>query len=184
MPRIPYPDAEDLTDDVRAAIGRNPANVIRMLAGLSPGVYKGFGAFTNSLFKSSALPATLRELAIVRVGHLCGSAYEVFQHEAFARFIGMPGSQLDAIRIGDPASPEFDEAERAVLAFTDDVVRNVRASDETLAALRQHLDDALVLDLIMVIGAYMTVSRFLETTGVEIDEDAIDWQGFTNEDQD
>ena len=39
----------------------------------------------------------------------------------------------------------------------------------TLAAVRQQFCDRQVLDLIMLIGLYMTVCRLLETTGVEPD---------------
>jgi alkylhydroperoxidase family enzyme len=43
-----------------------------------------------------------------------------------------------------------------------------------LAAVRSHLSDQAVVDLILVIGLYMTVSRLLETTGVELDHAPID----------
>jgi hypothetical protein len=39
-----------------------------------------------------------------------------------------------------------------VLDFTEDVVQRVHASDATLAAVRTHLGDRLVLDLILLIG--------------------------------
>jgi hypothetical protein len=51
---------------------------------------------------------------------------------------------------------------------------SVRASDATLAAARTHLGDRLTLDLILLIGLYMTVCRLLETTGVEADAVAPD----------
>ena len=60
--------------------------------------------------------------------------------------------------------------DRAVLAFADDVVLNVRAGDTTLAAVRAVLDDSDLVELIMVIGCYMMVARLLETTGVDIDQ--------------
>jgi hypothetical protein len=55
------------------------------------------------------------------------------------------------------------------------VVKNVRAGDGTLAAVRRHLDDTQVADLLIVTGFYMLVCRYLETTGVELDAEAIDW---------
>lgn len=60
------------------------------------------------------------------------------------------------------------------MAFADDVILNVRAGDATLAAVRSHLSDQAVVDLILVIGLYMTVSRLLETAGVELDQAPID----------
>jgi 4-carboxymuconolactone decarboxylase len=179
MARIPYPSPDQLSPQVRSRVGDNPPNVTRMLAGASEGVYLGFGAFANGLMKQSALDPKLRELAILRVGYISNCAYELFQHEPFGRFVGLTDDQLAAIRAGDAASPVFDAAQAAVLRFVDDIVLNVRPSDESLTALRQHLDDQQVIDLVLVTGNYMTVCRFLETTGIELDEDAIDWDGYT-----
>ena len=59
---------------------------------------------------------------------------------------------------------------RAALCFTTEVVRDVRASDESLAALREHLSPREVVELLLVIGQYMMVARVAETAGIEIDE--------------
>jgi alkylhydroperoxidase family enzyme len=146
-----------------------------MLPGLSPGVYRGFTAFSGALFNGSDLSPQLREIAILRVGYLSNAAYEVFQHEAYARHVGLSDAQIEAIETGGDKAALLGPAGAAVLAFTDDLVLNVRPSDATLSGVRAHLSDALVLDLVLVVGAYMTVSRFLETTGIEIDDAPIDW---------
>ena len=127
----------------------------------------------------SPLPAKLREIAILRVGYLSNAAYEVFQHEALARHVGLTDAQIVAIKAGGAAGAALGEAGAAVLAFTDDLVKNVRAGDETLAGVRKHLDDTQLVDLILVTGLYMMVSRFLETTGVEIDNASIEWKRLT-----
>ena len=142
-------------------------------------MHRGFGAFSQALFKDSPLSPQLREIAILRVGYLSNAAYEVFQHEAYARHVGLADAQIEAIREGgSKASSLLGEAGAAVLAFTDDLVRNVRPSDATLSAVRAHLGDTVAVDLVFVVGAYMMVSRFLETTGVEIDAAPIDWNDF------
>jgi alkylhydroperoxidase family enzyme len=178
MSRLPYPDVAALPEDIRGRLGASPANVLRMLAGASPGVHRGFSAFSQALFRESPLSPQLREIAVLRVGYLSNAAYEVFQHEAFARHVGLSEAQIEAVREGGAKASRLGDAGAAVLAFTDDVVRNVRPGDATLAAVRAHLPDAVVMDLIFVIGCYMMVSRFLETTGVEIDAGPIDWGGF------
>ena len=50
----------------------------------------------------------------------------------------------------------------------------MRASDGILAEVRRHLADDQLVDLIMVTGTYMIVSRLLETTGVERERQSID----------
>jgi len=56
-----------------------------------------------------------------------------------------------------------------VVDFTDDVVKNVRASDKTLSVVRQFLSDRTVADLVFLIGCYMTISRYMETMGVPLE---------------
>jgi 4-carboxymuconolactone decarboxylase len=178
MSRIPLPDRASHSHEVREAIGERPANVSLLMAAASGPVYRGLGQLGSALIRGSPLPPKLRELAILRVGYISRSAYEVFQHEALARHIGMDEAQIDAIRAGDGASPALGQAERDVMAFVEDIVVNVRASDATLAAVRQHLDISQLVDLIVVTGYYMTVCRLLETSGIEIEEEPIDWSVF------
>jgi alkylhydroperoxidase family enzyme len=175
MPRIPYPDVATLSAGVRQIMGDKPANVSRMLAVASEPVYYGFYAFGQAFFDGSPLSAKLREIAILRVGYLSNAAYEVFQHEALARIVGLSDEQIAAIKTGGAAAAVLGEAGAAVLAYADDLVKNVRASDETLAGVRKHLSDTEVVDLTLVTGMYMMVSRFLETTGIEIDGAPIEW---------
>jgi alkylhydroperoxidase family enzyme len=176
MQRIPYPDPANFSEAKRKSLEGRPANVSRMLSAASEAVFLGFSALGQGFMRGSPLPATLREIAILRVGYLSNAKYEVFQHEALARYVGLTDAQITAIKAGGAAAAALGEAGAAVLAFTDDLVHNVRASDETLAGVRKHLDDTQVVDLILVTGMYMMVSRFLETTGIELDSEPIDWK--------
>ena len=161
MPRLPYPDAKTLPDDIRARLSGAAPNVSRMLVGASPGVYRGFAAFSRSLFTETSLPPQLREIAILRVGYLSNAAYEVFQHEAYARHVGLSEAQIDAIRQAGDKTALLGEVGSAVLAFTDELVRNVRPSDASLAGVRAHLPDNLVIDLIFVVGAMIMTAGVL-----------------------
>jgi alkylhydroperoxidase family enzyme len=179
MQRIPFPDPATLPEAMRKVVEANPANVTRILAGASQPVFNGFAALSSAFtVGGSPLPAKLREIAILRVGYLSNSAYEVFQHEALARYVGLSEAQIDAIKSG-VAAEVLGEAGAAVLAYTDDLVKNVRASDETLAGVRKHLNDTQLIDLTLVTGMYMMVSRFLETTGIDLDSKPIDWKEVT-----
>lgn len=180
MPRIPYPDPATLPEAMRRVVLENPSNVTRMLAAASEPVFKGLAAFSMGFMGGgSPLPPKLREIAILRVGYLSNAAYEIFQHEALARHVGLSEAEIDAVRKGGAAASVLGEAGAAVLAYAEDLVKNVRASDASLAAVRAHLDDTQLVDLTLVTGMYMMISRFLETTGVEIDDAPIDWKELT-----
>lgn len=169
MARIPYPDPALLSEAARTYIERSGGlNIVRMLSHASAAVFEGFNALSGGIMLRSALDPALRETAILRVGHLSKAAYEIYHHEALGREVGLSQAQLDAIARGG-ADPALTPAQQALLAFTDDVVLRVKASDENLAAVRAFLDETALVDLLMTIGCYMMVARLLETTGVDID---------------
>src|SRR5262249_7349207 len=64
----------------------------------------------------------------------------------------------------------FDEAERAALALTDEMTRNVKVSDATMKRIRKALPDDQVIELIGTIAGYNMVSRFVVATGVEVEK--------------
>lgn len=169
MARVPYPDPAALAPDTRELLERlPPLNIFRMLAG-GEGLLRAFSRFGNHLLYKTALDPVLREVAIVRVGVLSGAAYELHQHDAISRDLGMSDDLIAAIRTGAEA-PAFDEVQRLVVRYTDDLVANVRASDATFDAIATHLSMQELQELTLTIGFYMAVSRYLETFGVDIEE--------------
>jgi 4-carboxymuconolactone decarboxylase len=168
MARVPYPDSKALAAETQDQLGKlPPLNLFRMMAG-GEGLLRAFVRLGNHLLFKSALDPVLREIAILRVGALSRARYEVFQHERIARSLGMSDALIAAIRSG-PDDPAFDDLQRLVMRFTDDVVANVRASDATFEPLRARLPLQQLQELTVTIGYYMTASRFLETFDIDIE---------------
>jgi len=92
-------------------------------------------------------------------------------HKRIARRLGLTDALIAAVREG-PGAPAFDDPQREVMAFTDDVVDNVRASDTTFEPLKRRLGYKALQELTLTVGYYMMVSRFLETFDVDIEEAA------------
>jgi 4-carboxymuconolactone decarboxylase len=163
MPRIPYPSGS--TDR------RSPGelNIARMTAHMPVKLRTAMGEFGRAVLTNDELDEHLRELIILRVGYLSGSAYELHQHVQLSRRLGVPEAKLDALE-HDVDAACFDDRERAVLRFVDEVVRDVRPGDATLATVSEHLSYAQLFSVMATVGVYMLVCRILETTGVELDE--------------
>jgi alkylhydroperoxidase family enzyme len=168
MARIPYFDPAQATGRAAAVYAKLPAlNIFRML-GHGGDLIVPFSRMGTHLLNFTSLDPVLREIAIVRVGVLSKAGYEVYQHEAISRRIGMSDSIIAGIHEG-PGADVFDEAQREVMAFTDDLVANVRACDATFKPVRARLGDQALQELTMTVGYYMMVSRFLETFDVDIE---------------
>jgi len=169
MARIPYPDLDALPEEVKsfAARIRPMLNIYRMLPHAETSLY-GFMKLGNALLFKADLDPMLRELVILRVGYLSDAAYEVHQHLVVAKHVGVPDAKIAAVK-DDPQGPVFSEIERAVLRFTDEVVRDVKASDAAYDAVSKYLSHRELSELLLTIGFYMMVSRFLENLEVEIE---------------
>lgn len=169
MARIPYFDPAQAEGRLAEAYRKvPPLNIFRMMGHSGP-LMDTFLKFGNQLLIYSDLDPVLREIAIVRVGVLSKAAYEVYQHEAICRRYGMPEDKIRAIHEG-PEAAAFTDLEKAVMRFTDDVVTNVRAGDATFNPIVEALGYRQTQHLVMAIGFYMMVSRFLENFDVEIED--------------
>jgi alkylhydroperoxidase family enzyme len=122
----------------------------------------------NALLFKAELDPILRELVILRVGYLSDATYEIHQHLVVARHVGVSDAKIEALPQG-PDAAVFSDKERAILRFTDEVVKDVKASDPAYEAVARHLSHREVAELLLTIGFYMMVSRFLENLEVEIE---------------
>jgi len=138
MARIPYFDPATAKGHLKETLGKLPGLNIFLMMGHSGDLLAKFTGLGNHILGRADLDPVLREIAIVRVGILSKASYEVYQHERICRQIGMSDALIDAISTG-PQATDFNDLQRLVMAFTDDVVANVRAGDATFNPLSKHL---------------------------------------------
>ncbi|MDQ3934395.1 MAG: carboxymuconolactone decarboxylase family protein [Actinomycetota bacterium] len=170
MARLPYVDPERAPEPVRRALERvPPLNIFRMTANAST-AFRPWLAFGGALLSSLELDARLRELVILHVGRLSGAEYEWVQHVPIALAVGAGEEDVAAVERGELDAECLGPAVGAALRFTSEVVRDVRASDEAFEAVREHLSPREVIELLLVIGQYMTVARIALNADIEIDE--------------
>ena len=171
MARLPYVDPARAPEPVRDALGRVPAlNIFRMMAN-ADSAFRPWLRWGAALLGELQLDPLLRELAILRVARLTPHAeYEWVQHVPIAQAVGATEEQVAALERDEPEAECFSEAERQVLRFTTEVVRDARASEEALDALKETLSPREIVELLMVIGNYMMIARVMATTGMELDD--------------
>lgn len=130
----------------------------------------GFGLLNS---KARQLTPYQRELALTRTGFAAGSQFVFSQHCKAARAAGVPEEKLQAIPAWASAAP-FDETDRAILAYVDDLVlADGRVQDATFARLKQHLTDEAILELTYAACTYRlhaTMCRALRLEYDDVDE--------------
>jgi alkylhydroperoxidase family enzyme len=144
----------------------------------------GFGLFNSP---SRVLAPDLRELALTRTGFAAGSQFVFSQHCKAARRAGVSDEQLAAIPAW-PTSEVFSPAERAVLAYTDELVlADGRVQDATFEALSSHLDEPSVIELTYAVATYRlhaTMCRALRLEFDDVDERIVEIAAPGDGDQD
>jgi len=159
----------DPVDEPGTATG-TPGNWWTVFA-LVPDIFQSavaqFGMFNS---KRRALPPNLRELGITRAGFAAGSQFVYSQHCKAARAAGVVEEKVAAIPAWG-ASPVFDDSERAVLAYTDELIlADGRVQDATFEALKTFLSDEAILELTYAVCTYRLHATMCRALRLEYDD--------------
>ena len=148
--------------------GNEILNLMKALAH-SPKITRDLNRLGITLLLKGDLAHDLRELAILRVGHLAKANYEQTKHVPIALMAGVRQEQID--ELSDWAnSAGFGAKERAVLQYTDEVAQNVRCSDKTFSKIKEYFSEKEIVELTVTIGYYGMVCRTLETLDIELEQ--------------
>jgi alkylhydroperoxidase family enzyme len=122
------------------------------------------------------LDARLRELVIMRIAWLTACCYEWTQHWRVARDLGVEDADLLGVRDWEQHAT-FGPAERAVLAATDETVRDGVMSDATWAECSDALDGdtEALLELVTAIGWWRMIASMLENLRVPLEPGVAPW---------
>ena len=78
----------------------------------------------------------------------------------------MTPEQVAAVENWQP-SKLFSAPQRALLAYTDAMTREIDVADSVFSELRQYFSERQTVELTMLIGAYNMLTRFLKALQVD-----------------
>ena len=172
-PRIEPIHEKDWSED-QAAVFKgqkmrgNVQNIFRTMANHEK-LAKRWLVFGNHILAKSTLPARDREIAILRIGWLCQSAYEWGQHIVIGKRVGLSDAEFENIKQG--ASAGWTAHEALIIHAADELHADAFISDETWAGLKETYQDQQMMDLVFTCGQYNMVSMALNSFGVQLDPD-------------
>ncbi len=170
QPSIPLPRDEDLPPAIRKTLASlPPANIFRMMANAQSSL-QGFIQLAASILLQSEFDARKREIAILRIAQVTRSTYEWEQHLHIARRAGVTQQEIDLIGVDGPVQG-LDEESLLLCRVAEEISRDVRLSDEALGAILARYGNRQATELILCCSYFNMVSRFLESTRVELDAD-------------
>lgn len=171
MTRIPPVAPEDLPPELAEIYRTSPAgklNIFRLHAH-APTVFPGYSAMAQAIFAKLDVPPLERELVVLAIAEIEQCEYEWAQHAQIAASMGIPETQIEAIKSGDYDNDIFNSREKALFEFTHQTVKNVRVDDAAYEAVAAFYSHRQIIELLFTIGSYMMLARIMEVAQIELD---------------
>lgn len=173
QPRIPIRRDEELDQPTQELVatglqpGAPPAvNLMRTMA-WHPAVLRRWLPYGGKLLAGGKLPIRIREIVILKVGFALQSDYEWSQHVPIGLEVGLTRPEIWAL--AGEGSVEWSELDEAVISAVDDLRSKGKIGDAAWDVLRRHLDEAQLVELPLLAGAYTGLAYLLNSFQVEVE---------------
>ncbi|GAB3010699.1 carboxymuconolactone decarboxylase family protein [Mycobacterium bourgelatii] len=175
VPLLPIDEAKAAADEAGVPDYMAELSIFQVLLN-HPHLARTFNDMLATMLWHGALDSRLRELVIMRIGWLTDSDYEWTQHWRVASRLGVSAEDLLGVRDWQRHNG-FGPVERAVLAATDDVVRDGSIGPESWAACERELggDATVLIELTTAISAWRMVASILHSLKVPLEEGVASW---------
>jgi 4-carboxymuconolactone decarboxylase len=174
MARVPmiqeqeHPEFAALIEKFRAARRGRLINIYCMLLNAPPLAESWFN-HSNAVRWGTTLSGRLREIVIIRMGHLTKSEYVLRQHvPSLALADGVSLEECDALADWR-ASKHFSQSERAVLAYADTMTRDIAVPDAVFAEVKRHFNAREIVEITVLIGTYNMNARVLAALELDLE---------------
>lgn len=118
----------------------------------------------------SNLSARQIKLIILRIAHRYNSTYQWTHNALGAKQVGITEAELEAVKVG-PESPDWNEADRALLKAVDTVNAGGRFTDADWNSLSTLFDRRCIMDLVHATGYFTMIAWGLVAMGVQVEPD-------------
>jgi 4-carboxymuconolactone decarboxylase len=174
MARVPliddkdHPEFAELAAKFRAGRRGRLINIYRMLLN-SPALAESWFNHSNAVRWKTTLDGRLREIIIIRMGHLTHAQYVLRQHvPALALADGLSLAECDALADWR-ASQFFSARERSALAYADVMTREIVVPDDVFAEVARCFDQRQIVELTVLIGSYNMNARVLQALELDLE---------------
>jgi len=167
VPMVSLDRARELGEAMGMPARRTHSEAFRTVAN-NPGVARvAFGQLMQ-LLENNKFDIRLRELMIMRIGWVTGSAYEWTNHWRVATTAGLPPGDILAVRDWRN-SPHLTAADKAILAATDESLAGKSISDGAWAEVAKYVTDpGEQVEFIVAMGNWLMFSMLFRNLRIPL----------------
>ena len=116
----------------------------------------------------TSTPRLYIEIAIVRAAQLARGIYELQQHKPMLLAEGFALAKLDALE-NWRASTLFDDKERALLAYVDQMADHGNVADRTFETLERFFTPTQIMELSFAVGSYYGTALIMNALQIKLE---------------
>ena len=174
VPMVSLDRARELGDAMGMPARRTTSEAFRTVAN-NPGVARVAFSQLMQLLENNKLDIRLRELMIMRIGWVTGSAYEWTNHWRVATTAGLPPEDVLAVRDWQN-SDRLGPADKAILAATDESLAGKSISDAVWAEVAKYVTDpGEQVEFIVAMGNWLAFSMLFRNLRIPLGEGVAVW---------
>lgn len=153
------------------ALGRKQVPNVFLTLLRVPRILVPWSWYASRLMPYGRLEPLWRERMILRIAWNCRCRYEWLQHVEIGYRVGLSPEEVLQVTLGPDAAP--DRRIAALLRACDELHADRRLGDATHRELAGFLDDALFLEVLLLIGHYEGLAGLLNSAGIEPEAEVI-----------
>jgi alkylhydroperoxidase family enzyme len=158
----------ELMRKIKGARGGRLINIYRLMMH-SPSLASAWFDLNQAVRYSTEIDGQSREIAVIRVAVLNKVEYVLRAHgPAYALKEGLTPEQVEALADWR-GSDLFSGKQRALLAYTDAMTREIDVPDAVFDEVRTHFTERQTVELTLLISAYNMLTRFLKALKVDLE---------------
>jgi alkylhydroperoxidase family enzyme len=171
LPPLPQPLDPVLQQmfDKRHAQGGAVIN-LQLATGHAPKFVQASSGMAFTIRFDATVPRKLIELTIMRTAQIVGSTYEINQHTPLIKMCGYSDAQIAALPQWQ-ASTLFDDKERSILGYVEQMTHGGDVDDPTFAALQKNFNSQQIVELTKTIGNYYANGLLTKALRIQVETD-------------
>ncbi len=163
------PELAEFVDRLKAGRRGKLLNIYKILLH-NPPAASGWFDYLNMVRWELGIEGRIRELVIIRIAYFNRVQYVIKQHvPELAEAEGLSLAECDALKDWEN-SDQFDKRDRAILAYTDSMSRDIQVPDEVYNAVAAHFNDEEMVGLTVLIGTYNMHTRIFQALDIDLEK--------------
>lgn len=171
LPPLPQPLDPILQDmfDKRRAMGGAIIN-LTLTTGHAPKFARASAAMAFAIRFETSTPRQLIELAIFRTAQIVGSDYELNQHTPLMNMCRYSNEQI--AQVSDwRRSTLFDDMQRALLGYVEQMANGGNVDDPTFAELSRFFTPQQIVEISYTVGNYYSTGLLTKALKIQVEND-------------